>query len=367
MKGLLALSLLTVGCALITPLDDLRIVSDAGPDVQTDAACSQDLSSDGLNCGACGHSCLGGACSGGTCQPVVLASGQSNANAIAVGGGYVYWTEFAAGAVKRCPVTGCGSKAEIVAQVAGSYTMGLAIDTTTAYFSAKLSSNVVAGTIYAVPLDGSSQPIPIATSQDHPVWLTIDQTNVYWANWGDGRIMYCHRGNCGTPTTLHTQTGGPNSGPNGLASTGTSVYWVSDDGNARYCSLASCATPTVFATGQLAPTGIAVDATSTYWANQGSNNVMKCLLSGCGNNPTPVASNEAGAYAVAVDSSGIYWTDASGGLVRTCPTSGCGSGPTTLASKLVQPANIALDTDAVYVAVYGTAGQTDGAVVKIAK
>jgi hypothetical protein len=31
-----------------------------------------DTTSDGLNCGSCGHSCLGGACSGSICQPLLL-------------------------------------------------------------------------------------------------------------------------------------------------------------------------------------------------------------------------------------------------------------------------------------------------------
>jgi hypothetical protein len=34
--------------------------------------CESDLGQDPLNCGACGHSCQGGACVAGTCQPVVV-------------------------------------------------------------------------------------------------------------------------------------------------------------------------------------------------------------------------------------------------------------------------------------------------------
>src|SRR5262245_28739027 len=39
-------------------------------------ACVADLKADPANCGACGHSCLGGACAGGVCRPVVLASAE---------------------------------------------------------------------------------------------------------------------------------------------------------------------------------------------------------------------------------------------------------------------------------------------------
>jgi sugar lactone lactonase YvrE len=355
-------------CSLLTPLDDLGGAGDAAPEVAADAGCSPDLATDGNNCGSCGHSCLGGDCSGGVCQPVVMASGQANAVAIAVGGGYVYWTEYGAGAVRRCPVTGCGASPETVATVSGSYTMGLAIDATDAYFSAKVAANPSLGSVYRVPLDGSAQPTELATNLDHPVWMAIDSANVYWADWGDGRLMYCPLGvACASPTVVYTQTGGPNMGPNGLVSTGAALLWVSDDGNARRCTIASCTTPTVLASGLNAPTAIAVDATTAYWTNQGAASVMKCLISGCGNSPSLVASNEPGAYAVAVDASGIYWTQGTGGLVRMCPASGCTGGAVTLGSGFSQPAGIALDADAVYVAVYGSNSGTNGEVVKIAK
>ncbi len=44
-------------------------------DVVVEAACSTHLDSDDLNCGRCGHECLGGACVGSVCQPVRLTSG----------------------------------------------------------------------------------------------------------------------------------------------------------------------------------------------------------------------------------------------------------------------------------------------------
>jgi hypothetical protein len=365
----IAMMMLVSSCSLVTSLDDLgKAPTDAGTDVAIESGCSQSTDTDPANCGRCNHSCLGGTCTSGKCDAIVLASGQPNAVGLAVGGGYVYWSAYNAGAIKRCPVAGCGSSPQTIAQVSGSLTMGLVIDSKNAYFSAKVATNVTLGTVYSVPLDGSSSPVPLATNLDHPVWLGIDSSSVYWANWGDGRIMSCPLGSsCPSPVTIHTQPGGPNAGPNGITSTGTAVYWVSDDGSARRCALGNCTTPVVFATGLQSPQAIAVDVIDAYWTNQGGSTVQKCSLSGCNNSPVLVASNEPGAEGVAVDSSGIYWTDSTGGLVRMCPASGCGAGPITLASGLTQPANIVLDTDAVYVTAYGTPNNGDGSVVKIPK
>lgn len=49
-----------------------------------------DLSTDGNNCGACGHSCYGGACSGSKCQPVSVYSSTVNNATFAVGSNRVY-------------------------------------------------------------------------------------------------------------------------------------------------------------------------------------------------------------------------------------------------------------------------------------
>ena len=65
------------------------------------AACTN-IDSDKLNCGACGHSCLGGDCSAGICQPLLLGTIPSAADAArqtVVSGGKVYvFTQVSRGA-----------------------------------------------------------------------------------------------------------------------------------------------------------------------------------------------------------------------------------------------------------------------------
>lgn len=49
-----------------------------------------DLSTDGSNCGTCGHSCYGGACAGSKCQPVSVYSSTVNNAMFALGSNRVY-------------------------------------------------------------------------------------------------------------------------------------------------------------------------------------------------------------------------------------------------------------------------------------
>src|SRR5215472_1277771 len=63
-------------------------------DAQEDAApCppGTDFNTDALNCGRCGHSCLGGACTAGACQPLVVSSNEANPYIMAADDTGVYW------------------------------------------------------------------------------------------------------------------------------------------------------------------------------------------------------------------------------------------------------------------------------------
>ena len=84
--------------------------SDAGSDAANDAAsdapsdgaggdgaCQASIATDPLNCGACGHDCLGGACEAGVCGPVAIVSGEPAPAYIATDGTKVYWTDVGTG------------------------------------------------------------------------------------------------------------------------------------------------------------------------------------------------------------------------------------------------------------------------------
>ena len=56
----------------------------ANLDAPIEAPSCGDVQSAPLNCGRCGHSCLGGACVAGKCQPVTLVTGEPGLGAVAV-------------------------------------------------------------------------------------------------------------------------------------------------------------------------------------------------------------------------------------------------------------------------------------------
>lgn len=64
------------------------------------SGCETDLGLDKLNCGACGHSCQGGACAAGTCQPLLVAgdplkdTGLNAQYGITALNGFVYGTNW---------------------------------------------------------------------------------------------------------------------------------------------------------------------------------------------------------------------------------------------------------------------------------
>jgi hypothetical protein len=165
---------------------------------------------------------------------------------------------------------------------------------------------------------------------------------------------------------------------------------------------ASVCQPLTLASGQSAPTWVAVDATNAYWTN-GDGTIMKCAIGGCGGNPTMVATDTPGSWGIAVDATSVYWTNSNSGVwkapiaggapiqlasgstaraitvdstnvywvndggsgskgtVMQCAIGGCNMNPTTLASGQGTPEAIAVDSANIY-----WTNSSDGTVMKCA-
>src|SRR5579859_7451290 len=92
-----------------TPLPDAGGIDGGGTDAATDVTpadapppdasgdanpCGADLRNDPVNCGACGHDCLGGECSAGRCQPVTLSVGIEGTETVldfAIDASFIYY------------------------------------------------------------------------------------------------------------------------------------------------------------------------------------------------------------------------------------------------------------------------------------
>jgi hypothetical protein len=110
-----------------------------------------------LDCGSCGHSCLGGTCGAGMCKPIVLTTGQVNPDDIAVSSDSVYWTELGHsinggtrddGRIRRIGLSG-GTVQDIAT---GMEPNRLAVSSTLVYYTANTG-------FWQVPLTGGASVV----------------------------------------------------------------------------------------------------------------------------------------------------------------------------------------------------------------
>ena len=160
-------------------------------DVVCGTSCTS-TQTDPLNCGTCGHSCLGGTCSAGMCQPITIAAlygGTFNFEfGVAIDTTNIYFTTGSASQVGVCPLTGC-----TVINPSGGATIPTYIYTAPSGADlAEMFYDVAAGNIYmSDPNNGVIYSITTAgslnwtiTGRSTPGFLTSDGTNLYWAEEG---------------------------------------------------------------------------------------------------------------------------------------------------------------------------------------
>jgi hypothetical protein len=316
------------------------------------------MSTDGANCGACGHSCLGGACGGGLCTAITIGQTAHLANisrdgGIALDGTNVYVSEYVGGTtntgyVEYCPITGCPQVAGVpTATVIWSLNGNVAIydivyDSGSGYLyfgDANESSAYAIKTSGAqVWRDGVGVPSAVAT----------DATYVYFAD--NQGLSYADKLTMATTTlpriisTISYTRGvavDPNSGNIwGAAQGGTVVsctrtgtcsqwtwtgtpYWVSIIGTSPYILTATgglykCVSDTdctqASATQISTETGLSMfsnDATYAYFGYGGQ--VQRCALTGCtSGGPTVVSGANGNVVSLTNDANWIYWLTSSG-------------------------------------------------------
>jgi len=275
--------------------------------------CDADTETDPSNCGACGHSCLGGACDAGRCQPVVVAESLNTPQGIGLDPTDVYVGAFGGAAVAVCPLEGCSDAA----------------------------------------------PVAFATGQNQPNSVSILGKAAYWSCSGnevDATVNMCATGTAPcSPTTIHYGTYIARS-----VATSSGVYFTDQVVGSLYvCPLPDCAGGAqVLASGLNVPFGLAVNATDIYWASMGISTMDgvldTCSLSHCSSSTRALVTGRPSPKDVAIDTEYVYWTEsvADGSLMR-CNLSGCGGTPTTLVAHLDTPEGVAVDDERVYVASSG--------------
>jgi hypothetical protein len=375
MRGVLAAAVLMSACGV--PVVGFPLADGGGPDAGCTAA---QLMSDGANCGACGHSCLGGACAQGHCQPVTLASGLTNPVSVALDPAQVYFVESTAtGTVRSCPKTGCdGGVAPTLADTQ-PFPSGIScLGATLAWANNGQGAGHSDGALWSCGLPNCF-PQAQAPMQPATAAVVLDADGVYFVQLlNPGMVSVCHAVNCLNPKRLLTDL----LYPSALALDNGAVYVAAygtgaADGAVYSCVRTGCGDAGFpIALGERTVSGIAVDGDYVYWTSQGTataaadGEVRRCLKTGCPDAGAEIlASGRLSPYSIAVDNGRVYWTergtrpDLRDGVIASCPVAGCSSGPDVLATGQVDPHGLALDGTALY---WGSNGPA-AAVKKLAR
>ena len=144
--------------------------------------------------------------------------------------------------------------------------------------------------------------LTLATGLSNPTDIAVDDTSVYWAEYGSGTVKK-----------------------------------VSKDGGAV----------TTLASGLYSATSLAVDSSYVYFADDvGINAASIKKVSKSGGSSTTIASGQPSAWKVTVDGANVYWTDGYGGTIRKVPING--GSVSILATGSTSPSGIVVDSTNVY-------------------
>jgi hypothetical protein len=323
--------------------------------------------SDADNCGACGHTCLGGACQDGGCQPILIKAGLYYAGYVRAADGGPFFTTTG----NPYPPIGPTFEGSGVWQVQDGGARSIAIEPGIGYVGDLAISN---GRVYYTQdfsiigaydvANGATTTLVAAggDSGDTPFLLAADNASVYWCGgstlfrqaqdsdaavvvaaanyvsdmaWGGGRLWWTmgQTNQTGQLTYYPTVDGGISlfDGSVAVPDAGTNVagvvvddagaaYWVATgngggvtNGAVLYAN--ANGSVTTIASNQARPLSIWIDATHVYWVNNGTSGgsdgmVMRISRHADGGAPEVLAMGQAFPVAISGDDKAIYWLTA---------------------------------------------------------
>jgi hypothetical protein len=147
-------------------------------------SCTADTRTDAENCGACGHSCIGGACTNGLCGPVVIAADIGGADDdIAVDDTTIFFTTQVNPGYGLSSVAkdGSGTARQLVpfngASPSASFPGPFALDASYVYFAIGYEGS--AGMLSRVGKDGSGGGVLSTSSVVGPIHVDPGDTRLY--------------------------------------------------------------------------------------------------------------------------------------------------------------------------------------------
>lgn len=309
------------------PLDG----GDGGP-------CAADLSTSAEHCGRCNHSCLGGTCASSQCQPVTLAT-RSRPYDLALDATNVYWTDKGGGALLPdvSTVPKAGGMVRLVSQAssASGDPTALVIAGTGRMVFTDLQNDLI---LSCAKAGTACQDEKQLTSESGANGVAWNGTSVYWANSSSGNIRRADALLQNDVIFVSSRNT-----PRRIVANAANVFWtvsggietvpVTGGGVSQY-------------SGDATPRDLAIDATYIYVVTQTE---VRRLTHG-GQNEIVLATGT-DLQRVAVDGSGVYYTDrGGGGRVLRCPLAGCiaPKAPDVLATGDAAVLAIAVDATRVF-------------------
>lgn len=298
--------------------------------------CEASLDTDGSNCGACGHDCRGAACASGMCAAVTVASAEAWANWIALDNWNVYWTghePYTGDAIRKASVTG-GAPSTLTPATGP---LALVLDATAAFFGQ------YDGTLMRVSLSGGAA-VPVSTAQGNLRAIALDTDFLYWTG-NDGVVKRVVKGG-GTPATVAT---GPFDASDLVIAAGY-AYWAAYPGaNLGQILRAPVTggTPETLVANRPAPGGLAISGSNLFWTEDKSGGgVYVCSITAC--DPTTLADGQESPRRIAFDSGFLYWLNSGNTTGTLMRISADGGVPLVLARDLQSPTDLAVGGTEVY-------------------
>jgi len=234
--------------------------------------------------------------------------------------------------------------------------MGLAVDESFVYYGTKGSPpDYLDGVLYKAPKNGGA-PVVLATKQNVPLNLTVDDTRVYWTNGGhvtmsDGTVVSIAKSG-GAPTVI----AGPMMRPGNPVIVGDRIFWTArGDAGGRVLSAhkdGSDAEPTVVASNIGPASDLEVAGTTLVWASSGlapdQSDALVERANLDGSSRVTLAKGIASpSYQLGVAADALFVGSFVDRAVRRVPFDL--SGPVVVATSLGQPHELIVDGDVVFV------------------
>ncbi|MBN1605356.1 MAG: SMP-30/gluconolactonase/LRE family protein [Polyangiaceae bacterium] len=309
--------------------------------------CETDLRTTSAHCGACSHSCLGGACTDGRCQTALLGGATGRPYGIALDSEFVYFIDNTGGTVNKVAKSGDPTSPLVLA----SGQIGVNLVAAEAELDGAVFFTLGGPDGGVSKVNKTPGPVTVVASVPDAWEIALDQTDVYFTAVGG---LYRVPKTGGAPTRLATLSDNPGS----VAIDGDTVYFNDKEAGTvnRLPKDGSSTVAEVLANLQAMPDGIAVDQSNVYWTCYGGEAVARCSKQDASDRQT-LASDQSRPNGIAADGAFVYYTAHDSGTVSRVSMTG---GEPLLLARCDTPLRVALDESYTYFTASGRLNNAPG-------